>query len=114
MIRYSAAKTWIVRRPKRFASEQLGTQISSLLPLIPPPVSETKYVPLHGPALIVTFEPSLKTLGSAAMIPRRTPWPIAVFPPRQYAVALKDPRLAPAPVLRTEAVVLTNFLSSSC
>ncbi len=77
-----------------------------------PPVSDTRYVPLHAPAFITTFEPSFKTLGSAAIRPRRTPCPIAVRPEKQYAVAENAPRLAPAPVAFDEPVFVTNFLSS--
>jgi len=75
-------------RPKRIASEQLGTQMSKMRPLIAPPVSATVYVPLYEPAVIWMRVPSGKTRGSAATIPRLTPPPLAVLPCRQYAVAL--------------------------
>jgi hypothetical protein len=39
---YLADETWTDRRPNFLASEQLGTQISTFLPLILPPVSDTK------------------------------------------------------------------------
>jgi hypothetical protein len=38
--------TKMALRPKRIASEQLGTQMSRMRPLITPPVSATVYVPL--------------------------------------------------------------------
>ena len=87
--------------------------MSIFLPRIAPPVSATVYVPLHWPALMTTVEPSFKTLGSAAIRPRRTPCPVAVLPEKQYAEAENAPRLAPIPAALTDAVVFTSLASSS-
>jgi hypothetical protein len=43
---YSTRLTEIVLRPNRLASAQLGTQMSISRPLMPPPVSLTRYWPL--------------------------------------------------------------------
>ena len=105
--------TRTVRLPNLLASEQVGTQMSILRPRIPPPVSDTVYCPVYDPAPKRIWLPSFNTPGSAAIIPRRTPPPVAVLPFKQYAVATKLPRLAALAAL-TIPVVLTNlFVSAS-
>src|ERR1044071_4063992 len=77
----------IVRRPNCMASRDDGVQISTMRPLIAPPVSATTYSPLHGPASMRTRVPRGRCLGSAAIKPRLTYIPLAVRPRRLYAVA---------------------------
>src|SRR5207245_11721856 len=79
---YESTVNLTARLPNCIASRVDGVQMSILRPLIAPPVSATRYSPLHWPASKRTRVPRGKTLGSAAIKPRVTVWPLAVLPRR--------------------------------
>src|SRR2546422_11092578 len=69
------------------ASRGLGVQMSMRLPRTDRPVSATTYSPLYWPAATWTRVPRGNTETSAAISPRMGRLPLAVRPPRLYAVA---------------------------